>query len=1677
MNAFPDTANTPHSTSMNDADAQDFDPFALGAIARVVPTTEAQREVWLAHQLGREAALSYNESVDLRLDGALDTAALTAAFNALLARHDALRSTFSADGTQLLVAEPSEVALPLHDLSELDEGARARTMAHAHAEAVETPFDLEQGPLLRATLYRHAPAHHVLLMTAHHAVCDGWSWGVIAEDLGRLYAEQIGEGPALDAAPSYGAYADWERAEAATPQAQAQLAYWLGRYPGHTTPTLDLPLDRPRAARRRFEARRTDMLLPATLVEAARRTGAATGASLFATLFTVFAALMQRLSQQDDLVIGVPAAGQAASDMPRLVGHCVNLLPIRVALDAASPFDTVLQQVGSTLLDAFDHQTLTYGTLLKKLPVARDPSRPSLVSVMFNLDRATAAQDTSFPDVRSTLTGNPRHFDNFELFLNAVPVAEGLMLELQYNTALFDESTVRRWLALYREALAAVARAPSMPVADAIGVGAEDSVLLDGFNATAAPFDADVRIDTLITRQAAATPDAVAVRAGDATLSYRDLDQRANALAIALQSRGIGMGDLVGLCCARNEHMLVALLGILKSGAGYVPLDPSFPRERLDFMIADAAVRVAVTDAVTDDSGPLQALDRVRADLQAPSAETPRAIGTAGDVAYLIYTSGSTGRPKGVRVPHRTVVNLLTGLRTVPGIDAQRRVLAVTTLSFDIAVSEVILPLTVGARIVVADKLQALQGDRLRELIETEEVDFVDATPSTWRILLDAGWPGRRDLLAICTGEPLPADLARQLLPMVGELWNGYGPTETTVWSSFHRVLQADGVIPIGRPVINTQFHVLDSQMRPLPVGVTGELYIGGAGVTLGYLNRPELTDERFVPAPGRQDGTRWYRTGDLGRWRADGVLECLGRADHQVKVRGYRIELGEIEAHLVNHPQVERALVVTREDQPGNVRIVAYVISRGSAAAPADLKRHLGAFLPDYMLPQHFVLLDAFPLLPNGKVDRMALPAPRLVTLAERPPPASTEFEREIAAAMQDVLSLGGMDMNDDFFALGGHSLLAARLTMKLSRQLGVKVPMSTLFEAPTPARMAAALERLLASGRSVVAAETVECLPGRITAPLTPIQEWMRFMEDLHPGRSDFNAPSAHRFTGPLDTVLFRQALQEIVRRQSALRTCIRTDPATGAAVQHVTADIEVQMPVIDLSALPVIQREAELGRHLQALANATFDVQTAPLFRFTLLRMGAQDHAFIFVPHHLIWDGWSFDLFQNELSTIYRALVEGRAHGLPALGFTYGDYAAWYVQWLQQPEALRQITHWKQRFGATPPAAALPTDRERPAAGMTGGGATLWIQIDAHLTERLREVARMHDVTLNMLTLSVYALLLADLSPRDMLVVATPVRAREVAEAESVMGFFNNMLPIPLQLNRSLSLEQFTAYVKGELMAFMDYQMVPFARLLEEPEFADRFHDAGLYQALFSFQDARARPTDIGGLGHRQLAVRQNGAADDLSLWLMDKHTGIEGVFTYNTDLYLAATGEAIRDRYVELLARVAASPRTALSELLAEGGSRSAAQLMQLKRHEPTPAPPRTTPPATKPVDVAGSSSSVPALSLLMPEQAELAQVWAGVLQIDVNDIRASDNFFDLGGDSLLAMRVLRQAEQVMGFKVEARRYVFESLAQLASSEAARPATATAANVSNAPTGPGEAPRTGLLGRMFGWGRKG
>ena len=904
------------------------------------------------------------------------------------------------------------------------------------------------------------------------------------------------------------------------------------------------------------------------------------------------------------------------------------------------------------------------------------------------------------------------------------------------------------------------------------------------------------------------------------------------------------------------------------------------------------------------------------------------------DPAYVIYTSGSTGKPKGVQVPHRAVVNFLQSMAGEPGLTSRDRLLAVTTLSFDIAVTELLLPLAVGAEILIASREEAGDGVLLRRLIESKGVTVTQATPATWRMLVETGWAGSADFKVLCGGEALTMDLARQLTGRCGELWNMYGPTETTVWSTCCRI-EADDLeqgITIGRPIANTTVWILDERLQTCPIGVPGEICIGGDGVTLGYLGRPELTDERFVADPfGWAPGARMYRTGDRGRFRGDGMLEHLGRMDFQVKVRGYRIELGEIEATLMTHADVSRAVVVTRQDNAADARLVAYFVpAAGRTPSDQSLREHLGASLPDYMLPQHFVAIGAIPLLPNGKVNRSALPAPtgkdmaganRAEFVAPQGP-----IETRVVALMEEVLGIPGLGMTDDFFRLGGHSLLAARLIARLNRDLDLDLPMRAAFEHPTARRLVDAIEKTRQEGRTASSVQ-IERQPDQSRGPLTLSQARIRFVEEMHAGGVAYNLPSAHRLLGPMDVDAFDRALQEVVTRQAALRTII---VARGAEhEQRVLDHVECSLhPVEDLSALPAGEREPELMRRLEALIARPFDLPRGPLFATRLFRLGPDHHVFFFMAHHIIWDGWCFDLLYSEIVAAYLAALQGQRSALAAPEVSFIDFAHWQSRWLQGDACRAQMAFWRDHFDRAPAPGRIPTDFPR-TPGMSGQGATEWLHVDREVVRGLRIVAQRADATLNMVTLAAYAAMLQQLADGGELILGIPMRGRSVPELESVVGFFNNLLPLRFHADASMSFVDWVRQVKRRLLDAFGHQDVPFELLVQEIGALRDAGSSGYYQALFSYQDARERLQDWGGLEHRIIPVFQGGATEDLGLWLKEEANELAGGVTYNTDLFAPATAVLWRVRYARLLERIAARPDDAIAQLLDTGDEERAA----------------------------------------------------------------------------------------------------------------------------------------------------
>jgi amino acid adenylation domain-containing protein len=1006
-----------------------------------VPITESQLEVWLSDQLGPEASCSYNESFTLHLRGSVNETALCEALNQMIQRHEALRSTFDREGKLQYIAPSLKLDVPVIDLSDLSAEKRQAQFHTIIEEDAHTPFQLNQGPLVRTQLVRMEPSYKLLIFTSHHIVCDGWSTNVLLDELAKCY-NGLNKGVACNLPPamSFGAYA---RSQADFVNSQAGIEnekYWVEQF-REPAPLLDLPTDHPRPAVKEFHGATYRKRIGAEAYNNIKRVGAQQKCTLFVSLLAALQILLSRLTGQDDIVIGIPSAGQSLVEDSALVGHCVNFLPLRGRTKGDPTVAAYLSQMRQTLLDAYDHQNYTYGRLVRKLTFQRDPSRLPLTEVQFNLERI--GEGLHFDGFDAEVDPNPKNFVNFDIFLNVVETRAGLILDCDYNVGLYDQATIARWLSHYEALLEAIVIDVNLPISRLPLLNEADQWQLNAWNETRAEYPRNLCVHQLFEAEARQNPAVIAAVFEGEELSYAELNGRANQLANYLRKLGVKPGVLVGVFVERSLDMIVGLLGVMKAGGAYVPMDPTYPADRISFVLTDASVPVLLIQEklarnVSTVGTHLVYLDAHWGEIARESRSAPAIITSSDDNAYVIYTSGSTGKPKGVEISHRAVVNLLCSMRKKPGLDARDTLLAVTTLSFDIAALELLLPLCVGAKLVIASRETAADGNLLLARLTSSGATVLQATPVTFRFLIEAGWTGNPKLKVLCGGEALSRELANQLLARSTSVWNMYGPTETTIWSSTIEVPGGDSPVPIGLPIDNTCFYVLDSFEQLSPIGVPGELHIGGDGLAHGYFRRPELTAAKFIHDPFRADpSARMYKTGDLVRRLANGNIEFLGRLDHQVKLRGFRIELGEIETALARLPGVCEAAVILREDIPGDKRLVAYLMTDQQALTIASVREFLTGKLPNYMLPSAVVRMDTMPLTPNGKVDRRALPAPDTLHPScqkEFIPPRSPQ-QKTLADIWAEVLHLERVGIQDNLFELGADSLHIFQIAARASK------------------------------------------------------------------------------------------------------------------------------------------------------------------------------------------------------------------------------------------------------------------------------------------------------------------------------------------------------------------------------------------------------------------------------------------------------------------------------------------------------------------------------------------------------------------------------------------------------------------------------------------------------------------
>jgi amino acid adenylation domain-containing protein len=1466
------------------------------AIARVdrsgpLPASFAQTRLWFLDQMDPGTA-TYNVPMLLRLEGKLDPRVLEHALRELVARHEALRTTFVAiDGQPHQVIHPS-VELPLRRVDAMTDD-EARTLI---AREVHTPFDLARGPVVRTTLFRVAPEAHVLVLCIHHVATDGWATEILARELMSIYgAFAAGQPSPLEPlSVDYADFSAWQRSWLTGDALAKQLAFWKEHLSGAPA-ALELPTDRARPPTKQYRGGNVHFTVPRALADRVYAMCRREGATPFMVLLAAYQSLLSRWSGQKDIVVGTPIANRTRQELEGIVGFFINTLALRASLEDSPSFTALVRQVKRTALTAFSHQDVPFEKLVDELHVARDTSRGPIFQALFLLQNVTF-EKLSIGDV--TVTRVPPSFEisKFDLTLGFVEQDGGFWGELKYDVALFDHATIERFSSHFLVLLEAALSEPDASVArlPLMGDGERQRVLGD-WNATTRPSSARRTVHGWFEAQVDRTPSAVAVECSGTRLSYAELDGRANRIANALLARGVAREERVAVEMDRSIDMLAAMLGVMKAGGAYLPIDPQLPEDRRAFMKADGGVTTTLDQGAVSHA------------LASESAERANVHVGAGHLAYVLYTSGSTGRPKGTMVSHANVTNLLASMVRVPGISADDTTLSLTTISFDVSVAELFLPLVAGAKVVIGSREEARDPRLIAALIDATGARQFGATPATWRMMVDSGWRPRAGMEIHCAGEALPRDLADALLENGASLWNLYGPTEATVYASGIEIRRGER-ISIGRPLDNTQLYILDPDLQPVPTGVLGELYIAGAGVARGYLGRPELTAEKFVPDPfAPAPGARMYRTGDVVRWLADGTIDYLGRIDHQVKLRGFRIELGEIEAALSAIPAVERSVVLAREDIPGDKLLVAYVVAAAGTTLETDaLESALALTLPAYMIPGAFVVLETFPLNSNGKVDRKLLPAPQLTAAASEYVAPRDASEEAIAEIFRAVLHAERVGIHDDFFAIGGHSLRATQVISRIRAQLGVELPVRTLFEAPTVALLAARVR-----GAEAAAAHTAIARVDRHKPlPASFAQARLWFLDQLDPGAATYNVPMLLRLEGPLDVAALERAIQELVLRHEALRTTFVA--IDGMPHQVIPLAVDLALGREDASSEEDAQARIATAIHLP------FDLARGPLVRATLVRIAPKTHMLVVTVHHVATDGWATEILAKELSTLYGAFAAGRPSPLPPTTIDYADFAAWQRAWLTDAVLAKQLAYWKKHLAGAPAALELPVDHPRPPMKQYRGGG-VELSVPRTLAERVHVMCRREGATPFMVLLAAYQALLSRWSGQKDIVVGTPIANRTRDELESVVGFFVNTLALRTSFDDSPSFEQLVRQVKRAALAAYEHQDIPFEKLVDELRVPRDTSRGPVFQAMFLMQNMTRAELSFGDVTATRLHPGSEVAKFDLTLGFHEEDGGFRGELRYDVALFDPATIERFAGHFLVFLEGALGSPDTSVAKL--------------------------------------------------------------------------------------------------------------------------------------------------------------
>jgi amino acid adenylation domain-containing protein len=1496
-----------------------------------LPLSFAQERLWFLDQLEPGNPV-YNICRAYRLTGPLDLNVLTLSLNEVVRRHEVLRTTFPAvDGRPIqLVASALTLTVKIIDLHEIGRTYREVELLRIAIEESRQSFDLALGPLLKMALLRISEEDHLLVFTVHQIICDGWSAGIFFRELEKTY-DAFSNGQSLTLPPPSVQYADFvlfQRQWVSGEVLESQLSYWKNQL-GAIIPVLELPSDRPRPSVQTFRGAREPIELPTSITESLKELGQQEGATLFVILMAAFNTLLHRYTSQDDIIIGFPIANRNHAEIQNAIGFFVNTLPLRTDLSRNPTFRELLLRVRALCTEAYAHQDLPFEKLIEELHQERDLSRNLLFPVMFAFQN-TLDPVSNFLGVKSAPVEINTGTSKFDLTLSLGEREQTLVGFIEYSTDLFEHSTIKRMISHFQTLLEGIIADPDQSISTLpLLTDAERHQLLVEWNLTRTNFPGGRSLHELFEVQVEQTPDALAVVFENRWLTYEQLNTRANQLAHYLKQRGVGPEKIVGICSERSLEMVVGVMGILKAGAAYVPVDPTYPKERVAFMLKDTQLAVLLIQErlkadLPEYDGEVVCLDTDWEIIAEHDQQNLLHDATAEDLAYVIFTSGSTGEPKGAMNTHRGIRNRLLWMQDAYPLAKSDRVLHKTPISFDVSVWEIFWPLLNGARLVVARPGGHQDSAYLAELIAQHKITVLHFVPSMLRIFLEQPTlDGCGDLrLVVCSGEALSVDLQETFFARFdAELHNLYGPTEASIdvtnWACERS--RNRSTIPIGRPIANTQIYILDSHMQPVPIGVPGELHIGGDGLARGYLNRPELTAEKFVANPFvSEPGARLYRTGDRACYLPDGNIEFLGRVDNQVKIRGYRIELGEIEAALKQHSAVKDSVVMARaRDSSEERKLVGYIVpNQDSVASTSDLRSLLRQKLPDYMIPSAFVFLNALPLTPNGKVDRTQLPPtddsrPSLDQGFVEP---RSEIEELVAQVWREVLKVEKVGVYDNFFDLGGHSLLATRVIARLRNNFSVDLSLRKLFELPTVAGLAEHIDLLRRNQRGV-SIPSIWPVPRDRWIPLSFSQRRLWFLQKMDPNLTAYNIPAAFRIEGDLNIPALEKALSEIVNRHEVLRT--RIIEIDGEPFQEIVSPLTFMLPVIDLSHLLKEQVEAEVQRLSIDDARQLYTFGDAPLMRAKLLRLGEQEYVFILNFHHIVCDGSSLIIFYHELATLYELFSDGKVSTLPFLPVQYADYAVWQHERLQGEAPESQLAYWRRQLGTGLTTLNLPIDYERPVV-QTYRGARLAKALSEEVTRALKELSRREGVTLFMTLLASLNILLSRHTGQEDIIVGSTIAGRNRPEVEGLIGFFINALALRVDLSSNPTFRELLKRVREVCLDAYTHQDLPFEKVVEEINPQRDLSRNPLFQVMFNMADTSERVLKLAGCQTVKLPTSAPEAKFDIILHAPEIEGKLELAIVYNADLFSERRIINVLDQFTHLLSQVADDPQKGIDE---------------------------------------------------------------------------------------------------------------------------------------------------------------